>query len=76
MSLVVKVYRNNPSPSRAALLHPRSYEPTPTQVIMPLNGHGGRVESQRILSGYRPIPRCHSVQVGDPHKQPPMLVCR
>jgi hypothetical protein len=33
------------------------------------HGHGGCVESQRILSGYRPIRRRHSVQVGDPRNR-------
>jgi hypothetical protein len=47
----------------------------PGRVMMPHDEHASRIVSQRIVGGYRPIPRCHSVQVGDPRKQSPMLVC-
>jgi hypothetical protein len=68
LSMTTPAMALNPQP-----LPPGRY--LPAQAIIPHTEHAGRFESQSIVSRYRPIPRCHSVQVGDPRKQPPMLVC-
>jgi hypothetical protein len=66
LSIATPAMALNPQP-----LPPGRY--LPSRVIMDHNEHGG--ESQRIVSRDHPILRCHSIQVGDPRKQPPMLVC-
>jgi hypothetical protein len=68
LSLTAPAMALNPQP-----LPPGRY--LPAQGIMPHTEHAGSMESQRIIGRYRPLPRCRSVQVGDPRKQPAMLVC-
>jgi hypothetical protein len=60
LSIATSAMALNPQP-----LPPGRYLPAGAMVH---TEHGG-------LGLYRPMPRCHSVQVGDPRKQPPMLVC-
>lgn len=66
LSLATPAMALNPQP-----LPPGRYRPTQGMVF-----HNERLHRFESHSRYRPMPRCHSVQVGDPRKQPPMLVCR
>jgi hypothetical protein len=48
------------------------------QPLLPGRSPSFTAAPDRSLGAHRfnsSIPRCHSVQVGDPRKQPPMLVC-
>jgi hypothetical protein len=64
-ALVAPAVALNPQPLPPGRSLPRAFAPS-------------TISSPRLNDTLRPgrvYPRCHSVQVGDPRKQPPMLVC-